>query len=459
MEGSDDAVENRTERVQAIFEYRCADSRDRGSVERMVARAMVRWYRLLGIEIIRKSIIGAGVFATADVVDGIKRGMHRKITLGMEEGWWPFKDQEGKPQLRDPDGNPKEWTPMHFIIQVNTHADARLGEGADPEAVVYRASDVIFEKHSPINCGMGHAADVFRELMEFMRGRVEVRRDCSLITVEDNESMLEFLQQAYGFEGDSPEDFIKPIHDHEMHVTKQARKIANALANSFQLRDVDWTVNAGITNYRTGQVIRIDRNAEVHTIMDDIARMNAMILGGLPNSHPEKARRVEAQKPVALLLCSPNVDHPRNTLLGFMNGDSAPAATPGSVFALSGYDITGPTYPFGPYRVLSIFYALKHLGIRDVYLLAEGEGELNAMEVKVRRDPMVSLMLKEFGVNVHRINTQTSSRGTSTPPVDDMLRDALKYGKEAFFRKLHPKSPLNRLPERLHRASIVPRMS
>jgi hypothetical protein len=221
-------------------------------------------------------------------------------------------------------------------------------------------------------------------------------------------------------------------------------------------------VNAGITNYRTGQVIRIDRNSEIYTIMDDIARMNALILERLPSSHPEKAKRVESQEPVALLLCSPNVEHPRSTLTELtLNGNSAPAATPGSVFALSGYDITGPTYPFGPYRVLSIFYAVKHLRIRDLYLLGEGAGEINAMETKLKRDPIVSLIIDKFGVTVHRVDTERGDRATSINPMDPtmkgMLVDAMADGKKAFFMKLHPKSPLNRLPEHFQRASIVPR--
>ena len=427
--------------VQAVFEYRCADSRDRGWVEMKVANAMVRWYGLANTKVIRKSIVGAGVFATMDVIDGIMRGIHRNIAMGMEEKWWPFREEA-----------PKGWTPMRFVVQVNTHADARLKDAAGNDAVVHPASEVVFERHSSINCGMGHAADVYNDLMEFVKGRLQIRKCSSLVVVDSTESMLEFLQQAYGFEGESPEDFIKPINDHEMHVVKQARKIENALRSSFQLKDTDWVVNRGITNYRTGEVIRIDSNEGVYTIMDDIARMNATILAMLPNSHPEKARRVEKQAPVALLLCSPNLPHPRNTLLEIMGGEAYSIATPGSVFALSGYDINSPTYPFGPYRVLSIFYAVKHLGIKDIYLVGEGDGEINAMYVKMMRDPIVRLILeeKELGVKVHRVNCAACERRTSVNATDPLLKDALIEGRRAFFRKLHPKSTLNRLPpERL----------
>ncbi len=453
MEDPDESVGRRTEEVHASFEYRCADSRDRGWVERKVSNAMVRWYAELGINVIRKSMVGAGVFATADVVDGLMRGIHRKIVLGMDKEWWPFKDEA-----------PEGWLPMKFAVQVNTHADARLRKGADPDAVVHLPKDVVFEKHSPINCGMGHAADVYEDLMEFVKGRLEVRAGDRLIVVHDEESMREFLRAVHAFEGEDPRSFIKPIVDHVEHVRRQAGKIEAALAGpvpgkvshnanvpaGFQLRDVYSTVNAGITNYRTGQVIRIDDNGEVWTVMDDIARMNATILAMLPNAHPEKARRVEAQKPVALLLCSPNVPHPRNTLLELMEEETHVVATPGSVFALSGYDITGPSYPFGPYRVLSIFYAVKHLGIKDVYLMGEDDGEINAIEVKIKRDPMVSLIMKEFGVNVQKVDAKETERRTSLTSADPMARDALMEGRRAFFRNLHPKSPLNGLPpERL----------
>lgn len=457
MEDLDEVVGSRMELVQAIFEYRCSDSRDRGWVERKVANAMLRWYSEVGINVIRKSIVGAGVFATADVVDGLMRGMHRKIILGMEKEWWPFKDAA-----------PEGWMPMEFVVQVNTHADAALKKGVDREKVVHSASNIVFEKHSSINCGMGHAADVYEDLMEFVKGRLEVKAGERLIVVHDEESMRGFLREVHAFEGEDPRDFIKPIVNHVEHVRRQAGKIEAALSGpvpgetsqsvnvlaGFQLRDVNWVVNQGITNYRTGEVMRIDRNKEVYTIMDDIARLNATILAMLPNVHPEKARRVEKQKPVALLLCSPNVPHPRNTLLEMMNENSSSVATPGSVFALSGYDITSPTYPFGPYRVLSIFYAVKHLGIKDVYLLGESDGEINAMEVKMRRDPIVRLILEdgEFGVEVHRVDAKKTERRTSITAADPMAKDALMEGRRAFFRKLHPKSALNRLPpERLQK--------
>ena len=459
MEDPDESVGRMAEEVQAIFEYRCADSRDRGWVERKVANAMVKWHAEVGINVIRKSTVGAGVFATADVVDGLMRGMHRKVILGMEKEWWPFRDaaQDG-------------WIPMKFAVQVNTHADAALKKGADPDAVVHLPEDVVFEKHSPINCGMGHASDVYNDLMEFVKGRLQVRAGNRLIVVHDEDSMREFLREVHAFEGEDPKSFIKPIVDHVEHVQRQAAKIEAALSGpvpgeasqtvnvlaGFQLRDVNWVVNQGITNYRTGEVIRIDSNKEVYTAMDDIARLNATILALLPNSHPEKARRVEKQKPVALLLCSPNVPHPRNTLLEMVGGEAASIATPGSVFALSGYDITSPTYPFGPYRVLSIFYAIKHLGIKDIYLLGEGDGEINAMEVKMRRDPIVRLILedKDFGAEVHRVDAKNANRRTSITSADPMARDALMEGRRAFFRKLHPKSQLNRLPpERLKELS------
>lgn len=451
MECADENAGRKAEEVHACFELRCSDSRDRGWVERKVSNAMPKWYSELGITIIRKSIVGAGVFATADIIDGLMRGMHRKIILGMENMWWPFRD-------RAPEG----WMPMRFAVQVNTHADAWLKDGADPDAVVHAASDVGFAKESPINCGMGHAADVYNDLMEFVRGRLEVRAGDRLIVVHDDESMRDFLREVHAFEGEDPRSFIKPIEDHVAHVRRQAGKIEAALSGpvpgevaksvnvlaGFQLRDVGWVVNQGITNYRTGEVIRIDNNGDVYTIMDDIARMNKMILALLPNSHPEKARRVEKQKPVALLLCSPNIPHPRNTLLELIGAEAASIATPGSVFALSGYDITSPTYPFGPYRVLSIFYAVKHLGIKDVYLLGEGDGEINAIEVKMRRDPIVRLMLEDggFRVKVHRVDAEKDERRTSITAADQMARDALMEGRRAFFRNLHPRSPLNRLP-------------
>lgn len=432
--------------VQAVFDIRCADSRDRGYVEKKVAEYMGKLYAAAGIEVIRRSVVGAGVFATGDIIDGLKRGIHRKINMGMEGKWWPFRETA-----------PEGWLPMKFVLQVNTHADAKLKEAADAGKAVWSPDEIAFEKCSSINCGMGHAADVYRDLMEFVRGRLEVRRDCGIITVTGNESMLEFLQAAYGFDGESPEDFIRPIHDHEMHVTKQARKIAKAIRNDFQLKDVDCTVNMGITNYRTGMVYRIDRNSEVYTILDDIARMVTEILGRLPDSHPEKARRVEKQCPVALLLCSPNVEHPRNRLMEYLNGEGAHLATPGSVFALSGYDVNAPTYPFGPYRVLSIFYAIKHLRIRDLYLLSDNDAELNSMKVKVERDPIVSLVAREFGVRVHMVNTWVSTGRPSLSPVDDVLRNAMVEGKRAFMRRIPRESPINRIPpDRLQRNSMPP---
>lgn len=441
--------------VQALYEIRCADSRDRGIVEGKIADFILSLYSHVGIEVIRNSFIGAGVFATADMINALRRGIHKDITVQFAErgNIWPFRGSA-------PAGN----VPFEVVVQVNTHADVSPAGGVPEGKVVYGKNELVIAEHSSINCGMGQALDVYKELMDFLISkRLSVQTDSGLIVINDDDSLLELLQRRYGFEGENPDEFIRPISDHNRHVTKQARKIRTALEEDFQLRDLNFAVNAGITNYRTGRIYRIDGNEFVCTAMDDIAALTAEILALLPDGHAEKKKRVEKQEPKALLLCPPTVSHPRNKLVWYLNAAVGPMGTPGSVFAISGYDVVGATYPFGPYRLLSIFYAIKHLGIKDLYIIGENDGDVAAMSVKISRDPIVSLIIKEFGVNVHRMtqNELGNKSRDSIPPQDRILDEAIREGRAVFMRKLADKerhSPLVSLPadklKRLGRPSI-----
>lgn len=444
MDYSEADTDDGVREIHLVYEIRCADSRDRGITEGTVGDYLHRLYIRAGIEVVRTSLIGAGVFATADLIYALKRGIHRDLAIKDSE-------RENICEMRGEKGG----IPLRVIVQVNTHADVSLAEGVEDGKVVYSKGELRIVPESGINCGMGHAFDVYQELMNFIiERRLQVRIGSELVTVNDDDGLLKVLKEKYGFEGENPEEFIRPIHDHTRHVAKQAAKISNALGDDFQLRDVNAVVNAGITNYRTGRVFRVDRNADVYTILDDIAALTALILAQLPDGHPEKSRRVEKQQPQALLLCTPNVEHPRNMLVGYLNAVIGSVWTPGSVFAVSGHDVAGATYPFGPYRLLSIFYALKHLGIRDLYLLGTDEGEVRRMEKKIRRDPIVADMIGAFGVNVHRLTrTEATDRSRdSVPPIDRALQDAIREGRRVFANNLPPKSPLNRIPpEKLKR--------
>ncbi|MCX6768451.1 MAG: hypothetical protein NTY83_01245 [Candidatus Micrarchaeota archaeon] len=449
MEVSDENVGGGS--IQHNVSLNCSDARGKGRTDAEASDTVIRLYQKLGIKVIMTPLISAGVFATGDVKSAIKRAVQRVFGMAYnDEMVWAMKG-ERPAQFRDA-------TPLETVIQVNSHADVRLAPGAEPGKVVYSKKELLIEQNSPVNCGMGHADDVYDELLRFVIDqKLRVAHGCKVIDVNSDDAMLTLLREVYGFDGYDPEEFIRPISDHPRHVTKQMMKIREMIDEDFQLRNANIIVNMALNNYRDGNFIRIDGNSGVYTAMDDIAALNAQMLALVPDSHSEKLRRVTQQAPEALLLCPPNISHPRNTLVSCINAKKAREdvlATPGSVFAVSGYDNVGTTYPFGPYRMLAIFYAVAHLKIRDAYLMGEGEGDVRAMQMKIAVDPIVSKIIEHYGVRVHPLTASEAQNRArqSMPPEDKILNEAMREGIRVFARKLPPQSPLNQL----RRISVAP---
>ncbi|MDD5096593.1 MAG: hypothetical protein PHY95_03710 [Candidatus ainarchaeum sp.] len=434
--------------IQVLLDGRCSDSRDRGGTESEAARTIQELYVEAGTLIVRASVLSAGTFATKNFIYSLLTEIHEnRREAAMYFPTWAFREEA-------PDG----FVPLRTVVRMTTHTSVAPKEGVPEGKDIYGKNELAITMGTSIGCGMESANTVWRELMGFLKGKLSVTVGGRALQVMDYEDVLRMLWEFYGFDGENPLRFIKSIDDHRMHVTEQASKVRNVLSSDHQLRRTMVDVIEGIVNYGTGRVYRVDKNEGLWSGHDDITALTANVLANLPEDHPEKARRVAKQRPEAMLICPPSVPHPRRTLTEYLasqGGHTAPIAAPGSVFTVSGHDVLGETYTFGPYDIVGTFYAAAHLNVKDVYLIGHDESELRLMELKIRQDPIVNLIRKEFGLRVHKITLENANghgRDSIPPRADKQFEEAYREGLRALARNLNPKSVLNRLPaERLRR--------
>ncbi len=413
-------------------EFRCSDARDRGVMDAHASETVKHWLLERGVLLLRDTVVKAGVFATKDVIHNIRKSIHE----GVDSALAAFGGD-----LRLPNesrlGSDAE---IVTVVQANTHADVSTKKGVEKGETTYMREELSFVEGSPINCGMEKAGLVWNELREWLR--------IEGIAGSEGE-LVELLQGRYGLESGYSEHFITsiPANDYPGHILTQRAKLEKALRSDFELQSLDIKVNAGITNYRTGEVLRVDDNDDFYTPLDDIASLTSHLIAMVPEDHPEKALRADKQMHVkAVLVNSPSIDHPRNTLISYLQEKvEKKISTAGAIFTVNGHDVTDFTYCYGPYSVLSFYYAAEHLKARDMYVLGKNDAEVVRMLTKIEKDPIVSGIVKKYGVNVKGLTLDEVIDRVGrlrTPETDSQLKEIITEGVKTF--KPSRKSLLNR---------------
>lgn len=429
-----------------VIDGRCADSRDRGTLESEYAEIIAEWYADVGIIVARTSVLSAGTFATRNFIFSLKKELHENSEELYGLGF-PVCSRLDIMEARE--------IPLIANIRMTTHADAHLARGVPEGQATYGKEQLkLVRKDTCINCGMEHAGKVWMELMAFLMER-------GGRGMENPKALLKTLRNEYGFERHNPMRFIQSVDDHRMHVSEQAEKVREAFEQDAQLSALiaperpehrSIFVTEAVLNYGTGAAYRVDEHADFYGPLEDMAALVSETLAMLPSDHPERLRRTAKQEPKAMVVCSPGVMHLRRALSAYMvaTGQSdLPVGAPGSVFATSGHDVVGETYTFGPHAIVGFFYAAKHLGIRKIYLVGS-EGEILRMRQKIRADKIVRLIVKEFGMEIEPVPLEkvNGNGRNSIAPEDKVLQEAAHEAIRKFSRKLNQKSPLVRLPVR-----------
>ncbi len=398
--------------VQHVIPIRCGDSRDSGAMENEIMRRLIIEYAARGVKVdlSRLNIAGAVVNKQSyiEIKDLIKGNLSQNLnTIG---------------EKMSVDPNEKGKILHSSIIQISGHADIALK--TKELKLSYKPGDVeIVDKHSTVNCGMSDASEVWKELIAMIyQLKPEIRfydkgEKKEVIAKLDNDKMLlRLLRNIYAHEGADVESFITSV-DLLKEPKKSELYLRSMLNADNELARIPIHINYGIINYRTGLKIRMDENAQIHTVLDDLAGMMRYVMETLPANNPEKIRRGSVQKPIAGLICSPGIPNPRETLVRYlrMKEKRQDLDVAGTVFLTTGMNVTNPFSSFGPYKLGGIAYSVVKLNIRDYYIIGNDSRETFNIRRKVENDPILNFVMEHFNVKMHLITLdELSALGIQT---------------------------------------------
>jgi hypothetical protein len=77
---------------------------------------------------------------------------------------------------------------------------------------------------------------------------------------------------------------------------------------------------------------------------------------------------------------------------------------PNTVFNLTGSSFDIPQTPFGPYVIAGFYYSVAHLGLTDQMVMGYDRTQTARIMQKIKNDPIMSIVIKKFGVNLIPIN-------------------------------------------------------
>jgi hypothetical protein len=360
----------------------CADARDLSQIQVDCVREKIESWRAQGKEIQFRVIRAAGSFVSHDVYEDV-----RQIIF-----------QYTKENVFDGDE-------VRCFVHIQSHGHLTDDSRKD---YVSHVHDMRIVEGSPLNCGMIGASGVGIELEQLLlREQPYVAlKGGRGFRVETDGDIRRMLAEVYGHDGYLAGDWVRSIDFLRTHPRAQRARLEQFFAADPALRHLDVSVTAGIQDYAIHGLIRVDGGEPAAPWWDEvqleIRRRGAEQL--------EQVRsQAEKQQPLAGLICMAD---PRATsrmlaashYLSIKGIDSSHGYLPNTIFNLTGSTFDMPGLPFGPYVIAGFYYSIKHLGLRDQMVMGHDEAQTRRILLKIKRDPLMNLIVQTLGVNLMPIN-------------------------------------------------------
>ena len=114
-------------------------------------------------------------------------------------------------------------------------------------------------------------------------------------------------------------------------------------------------------------------------------------------SVPDAEHRLARQAPVLGLFHHSGISNARATAMTLYSGEPF---REGQVFAVGGALIADFTRPFGAYKVVGFYYAVKHLKLDKWAVLGRADNETDSMMMRIKNDPLVGYVTERFNVEL-----------------------------------------------------------
>jgi hypothetical protein len=361
----------------------CADARDLNQLQVEEVQNVTREFRKNGIDVEFHVIRAAGSFLSPDVVMDVKR---------------TFEQAQRSTEMD---------VTMSYYVHIQTHG--HLTEDSSDEYISH-VHDLTIVEGSPLNCGMLKASHVGVEIERMIvNEKPEVNVHGKKFIIDNDTKIKWLLKEYYAYDGYLAGDWIKSIDLLRTHTRHQRTVLEKAIDNDPDLKMLNIQITCGIQDYSIHSLIRVD-DGEPEVPFWDV--MQKRIREKAQNDRQAKEALIlqsQKQRPLAGLLC---MSDPRQSsrlyaadyYLHLKGIDNEGDYLPNTVFNLTGSSFDIPQTPFGPYVIAGFYYSVAHLGLIDQMVMGYDRTQTARILQKIKNDPIMTLVIKKFGVNVIPIN-------------------------------------------------------
>lgn len=374
----------------------CADARDLSQLQLDAIEKGTADFRVRGIDVELHVIRAAGSFISPDIVRDIKRTF-----------------EQAQRSCTDPK------TIISYYVHIQTHG--HLTEDSN-DHYVSNVHELKIVDGSPLNCGMLQASAVAVEIEKMIvEEKPVVKIRDREITIDSDTKIKYLLREHYAYDGYLAGDFIKSIDLLRTHPRLQRTILERYIASNPDLKMLNIQITCGLLDYAIHSLIRVDGGDPEVPFWDTVQKE---IRRHAKNNRKAKdllINQSKTQKPLAGLLCMSDPRMSSRTLaanyyMTVKNIEHTGDYLPNTVFNMTGSSFDIPHTPFGPYVIAGFFYSVKYLGLTDQMVMGFDNNQTTRILQKIERDPIMSMIVRRFGVNLIPINQSelTLPHGGST---------------------------------------------
>ncbi|VVB57176.1 Uncharacterised protein [uncultured archaeon] len=318
----------------------------------------------------------AGVHMTDDAIASIKTGIERNLKKYRK---YHFNG-----------------VPIEIVVNVFSHGNVELREGETGHK--HSVHEIkLADPHCSTNCGMMHAQEVAADLeKELLDGQVTItysaiggrKKEWKIIHGDDIRAMM---TEVYGYTGLISAGWVHSIVDLGQHAAEQKTILRKAFNDDPVFRNMGIHINAAVQNFVTNTLYRVDENPGTSFLERVYARMRENIA-----KHGDMEEGATAkQNPHLGLIHVSDVHNARQWAVETHLGEGYEA---GLAFAISGELLEDFYRPVGRYKILSVYYGAKNLGLKEWVVVGRSKDETDMIISRFSSDPLLAFVKRHYGI-------------------------------------------------------------
>ncbi len=282
-----------------------------------------------------------------------------------------------------------------------------------PEDELRKKGEAGYEMgYSEFNCGMLNAEmlalELERDILDWEKehGRPYTFRfgegkKIINIAVRGISDFRKLLRKFYGYEGGFAGGFIRSIGNIQCHIAQQRYKLMNFFEKNKLLQKYPGRIliTASVHDYQTYRLKRVDwedwYTAQEYNTFADVLHRRATEIKS--RNIDEEEHRTEHQHPILLVVHHPEIQDARARAAEFFNIEYSA----GRIFGISNFGIADKKKPFDSYDIIGFYYVVSHLNPHrkmKFIIIGKTKKEYKAIKSKFETDPLVSFIMKKYGV-------------------------------------------------------------